>query len=190
MIGNWLLWQEHESDGKTNLFIFCIYIFRVVVIVIGVVVVAVAVVAAAAFAMVAAVAVWRWWRRRRRRRLPLLLLLIWLVVVHMYENCWIRCVFAFILAHVKNISTHLRMSVCVCVCWLFCSCCHCLSHFYTYSHTQYPKILINLSLIEEVWGCLLDSQTCQKVCPYSLIPQFDGAHVRICQLALWDWAIH
>lgn len=80
------------------------YIFRVVVIVIGVVVAA----AAVAFKMVAVV-------MEETVVVAVAIVIADLVCcayMHMYEYCWIRCTFALIFAHVKNISTHLRMRVC------------------------------------------------------------------------------
>lgn len=131
MIGNWLLWQEHEheSDGKTNLFIFNIYFLVVVVDDVDV------------------------------------------VVEFRFSNRFCRaCVFTkiaevdlftVVFALVKNISTR-----CGYVCSLL-------------------AILINSSLIEEVWVCLPDSQTCQKVGADGRAPNIFRSYVHVCCKLLW-----
>lgn len=103
MIGNWLLWQEHEheSDGKTNLFIFYIYYMYFF------------------FGLFLLLLMMMLFGSDRFRRFCV------------YENCWSRCILRwFVFALVKNISARLRMC-------LFAS----------------LAILINSSLIEEVWVC-------------------------------------
>lgn len=158
MIGNWLLWQEHESDGKTNLFIFYTYFLGLLPSLLlcsgdggGVMTAAAIVIVLIRF------------------------------IVHMYENCWIHCCF-----------------------------CPCQKHFYPFSDfyftptvpyvssiaslSIYFSISVPLSswsiwsLIEEVWECLLDSQTCQKsllafmcLCMYATRYQI----TKICQTFSW-----
>lgn len=122
MIGNWLLWQEHEheSDRKTNLFIFYIYFL-----VVGVGYSVVLPVNAAPCVCVFECAM-------KTAELDVFtnpLSKTFLLVVA--RCCALRmCLFASL------------------------------------------AILINSSLIEEVWVCLPDSQTCQKLGPRTLNDSF------------------